>query len=157
MSAKREGGRVRFRAELLLVGKTATGIEIPEKVVTALGAGKRPQVRVTIKDHTYRSTVAVMGGRYMVGVSAENREKAGVAAGDKVDVDLELDMEPRKVEVPPDLARALKAEPAAKRTFEALSYSHKRRHVLAIEGAKAAETRARRIAKAIEMLRDGGK
>ena len=150
-------GEFRFRTTLELGGKTATGIEVPVDVVEALGSGKRPPVKVTIKGRTYRSTVAVMGGRYLVGVSAENRKAAGVAAGDELDVTLSLDTEPREVEVPPDLSKALKADPAAKAEFERLSYSHKRQHVLAIEEAKKPETRRRRIEKAVEMLRSGRK
>ena len=148
---------MRFRATLELGGKTATGIEVPPEIVEKLGAGKRPPVRVTIAGHTYRSTVASMGGRYMVGVSAENREAAGVSAGDEVTVGIELDTEPREVEVPKDFATALKREPGAQKFFESLSFSHKRRHVMAIEEAKAPETRARRIDKAIAMLREGKK
>ena len=143
---------MRFTATLELHGKTATGIEVPDDVVTALGSGKRPAVRVTINGHTWRSSVAVMGGRNLVGVSAENRAAAGVSAGDVLDVDLELDTEKREVEVPADLAAALKKSPTASRAFEALSYSNKSRYVLAIEGAKAADTRARRIAKTVEEL-----
>jgi hypothetical protein len=146
---------VRFRATLQLGGKTATGIEVPAEVVESLGAGKRPPVRVTIKGHTYRTTVAPMGGRFMLPVSADNRTSAGVVAGDEVDVDVALDTEPREVSVPPDLAEALDAEPDAKRYFDGLSYSHKLRHVLAIEGAKTAETRQRRVAKAVSALREG--
>jgi len=136
-------------------GKTTTGIEVPEEVVTALGSGKRPPVRVTINDYTSRSAVAVMGGRFMPGVSAEVREAAAVAGGDELDVDVELDTEPREVTVPPDLAAALDDEPDARRYFDGLSYSSKSRHVLAIEGAKTDETRQRRIAKSVGMLREG--
>lgn len=146
---------MRFRATIEQGGKTATGIRVPEEVVARLGAGKRPAVRVTIKGHTYRSTVASMGGVFMVGVSAENRVGAGVAAGDKVDVDIELDTVPREVTVPPDFANALQRDKAAKQTFDGLSYSNKQWHVVSIEGAKSAETRQRRIAKSIGMLREG--
>ena len=139
---------MRFRATLLLGGKTATGIHVPTEVVEALGAGKRPPVRVTIKDHTYRSTIAVMGGVFMVGVNAGDRERAGVAAGDELDVDIELDTEPREVVVPPDFA-------AARHFFDGLSYSNRRRHVLAIEEAKSPETRRRRIAKSVATLHAG--
>jgi hypothetical protein len=147
--------KLKFRATLLLGGKTATGIEVPPKVIEGLGSSKRPAVRVTINGHSYRSTVAPRGGIYMLPVSAEQREGAGIAAGDKVDVVLELDMAPREVEVPADLAKALAKEPEAKRFFEGLSYSNKQRQVLSIEGAKTAETRQRRIGKAITMLREG--
>jgi adenosylmethionine-8-amino-7-oxononanoate aminotransferase len=144
-----------FRAKLELNGKTATGFEVPEKIVTGLGAGKKPAVRVTINGHTYRSTVATMGGRFMVGVSADNRALASVAAGDTVDVELDLDSAPREVTVPPDLARALKRDAAAKRCFDGLSYSKQRGLVEPIEAAKTDETRQRRIDKAITTLREG--
>jgi len=123
--------------------------------VEALGAGKRPAVSVTINGYTYRSTVAVMGGVYMVGVSAEHRAGAGVGGGDKVDVDIELDNAPREVSIPADLAAALDAEPAARRTFDSLSYSNKSWHVLQVEGAKTEQTRQRRITKSIDMLKHG--
>lgn len=146
---------MRFRTTILQGDKTATGIRVPDEVVEALGAGKRPAVRVTINGFTYRSSIAVMGGTYMVGVSAENRAGTGVAGGDEVDVDIELDTEPREVEVPPDFASALDADPAARTTFDRLSYSNKSWHTLQIAGAKTAETRERRIAKSIEALREG--
>ena len=137
------------------MGTTATGMQVPAEVVAALGAGKRPAVRVTINGYTYRSTVATMGGKLLLPVSAEVRAGAGVAAGDEVEVQVELDTAPREVTVPVDFAAALDAEPAARQAFDSLSYSNKRYHVLAIEGAKAAETRQRRIAKAVEDLRAG--
>jgi hypothetical protein len=143
---------MRFRARLELAGKTATGMHVPAEVVDALGAGKRPPVRATINGYTYRSTVAVYGGEFLLGVSDEVRNAAGVRAGDELDVDLELDTEPREVDVPPDLAAALRADPTAQGAFDALSYSNKRRHVLSVDGAKSAETRQRRIAKAVEEL-----
>jgi len=146
---------MRFRATIKQSGRTATGIRVPEEVVAALGSGKRPAVRVTIGGHTYRSTVAPMGGAFMIGVSAENRARAGVAAGDEVDVEIELDTAPREVAVPPDFARALKRDQAAKRAFDGLSYSNKQWHVMSIEGAKTLETRQRRIAKSIGLLREG--
>lgn len=146
---------MRFRATVEQSGKTATGIRVPDEVVEGLGAGKRPAVKLTIKGFTYRSTVASMGGVFMVGVSAENRAGAGVAGGDEVDVDIELDTAPREVTVPPDLAKALKQDAKAKETFESLSYSNKGWHVLSIEGAKTEETRQRRIAKSIGALREG--
>src|SRR5687768_14522059 len=114
---------MRFRTTIELGGKTATGFRVPTDVVTALGRGQRPPVRVTIGGHTYRSTVAAYSGTYMLPLSAENRTSAGVAAGDEVDVEIELDTEPRAVEVPADLAAALDADPAAQRFFDGLSYS----------------------------------
>lgn len=146
---------MRFRATLETEGKTATGINVPAEVVDALGAGKRPRVKVTINGHTYRSSVAVLGGRYMLGVSAENRAAAGVEGGQAVEVELALDTASREVTVPPDLAAALAAEPVARATFDSLSYSNKSWHVLQIEGAKSDETRQRRIAKSVEALREG--
>jgi hypothetical protein len=140
---------VEFRAELESHGKTATGLEVPASVVAELGSGKRPAVRVTINGYTYRSTVASMGGRYMLPVSAEHRTGAGLAAGDQVDVDVALDTEPRVVTVPPDFAAALDADEAARRRFDAMAYSHQLRWVLSVEGAKTPETRQRRIAKAV--------
>jgi hypothetical protein len=115
---------VQFRTTIQQSGKTATGIQIPEDVIEALGSGKQPAVKVTINGYTYRSTVAVTGGRYMVGVNAEHRAGAGVAGGEEVDVDIELDTAPREVRVPADLAAALDAAPAAQRTFDGLSYSN---------------------------------
>jgi hypothetical protein len=146
---------MRFRATIDLNGKTATGIRVPEKVVEALGAGRRPPVLVTINGYAYRNTVAVMGGAYLVGVSAEHRAGAGVAAGDVVDVDIELDTAPRDIVVPADLAAALDADPAARETFDRLSYSNRSWHFLSIEGARSVETRGRRIARSIEALREG--
>jgi hypothetical protein len=133
----------------------ATGIEIPADVVTGLGSSKHPKVNVTINGYTYRSSVASMGGRFMLGVSAKVREGAGVAGGDTVDIDIELDTEPREVIVPPDLAAALKRDAKASRVFEALSYSKKQRFVLPIVDAKTAETRQRRVDKTIGALREG--
>ncbi len=146
---------MRFRTTILQGDKTATGIRVPDEVVGSLGKGKRPPVKVTINGFTYRNTIAVMGGEYMVGVSAENRAGAGVAGGDVVDVDIELDTEPRTVDVPNDLAAALDGVPDARRTFDALSNSNKGWHVLQVQGARSDETRARRIAKSVEALRQG--
>ncbi len=139
---------MRFRATLELHGRSATGIEVPADVVTGLGSHKRPAVTVTINGYSYPSTVATMGGRLLIPVSAEVRKGAGVAAGDELDVDVALDDKPRTVAVPADLAAALEAADA-RAAFDALTYSNQRAHVLAVEGAKAAETRARRIAKVV--------
>jgi len=146
---------MRFNTTILQTGKTASGIEIPDEIIDALGAGKRPPVRVTLHGFTYRSTVAVMNGVYMVGVNAENRSAARVAGGDEVQIDIEVDTEPREVVVPADFNAALQGDSAARLTFDGLSYSNKRWHVLQVEGAKTAETRERRIAKSLEILRQG--
>jgi hypothetical protein len=146
---------MKFRTTVELGGKTATGIEVPEDVVAALGSGNRPPVTVTVGGHTYRTTVARMGGRFLVPLSAENRTAAGVAAGDQVDVDIEPDTGPREVEVPADLAEALAHDQAARATFDDLSYTHRKEWVRWIEEAKKAETRATRLAKTVESLHAG--
>ena len=146
---------MRFRTKILQSGKTAAGIEVPAKVVAALGSSKRPPVRATINGFTYRTSVAPMGGKFMLGVPPEFREGAGVAAGDTVDIDLELDTAIREVSIPPDFATALARNPDATRSFEGLTYSNKRRLVIAIEAIKSPETRQRRIAKTIDQLKEG--
>lgn len=133
------------------------GLEIPAEVVGALGGGKRPPVTITLNGHTWTSRVAIMRGRYLLGLSNANRKAAGVSTGDEVEVEVELDAEPRVVVEPDDFARALDADPAARAAYDRLAYSHKREHVQAIESAKKPETRARRIEKALEMLRGVGK
>ena len=146
---------MRFHTTILQGDKTATGIRIPDEIVEGLGAGKRPAITVTINGFTYRSSVAVVSGTYMVGVSAENRAGATVKGGDEVDVEIELDTAPRLVTVPADFSAALDAEPNARRTFDGISNSNKGWHVGQIEGAKTDETRRRRIAKSVETLRQG--
>ena len=146
---------MRFRATVELGGKTATGIEVPEDVVAALGSGSRPAVTVTIGGHAYRTTVARMSGRFLVPLSAENRTAAGVAAGDQVDVEIALDSGPREVTVPDDLAAALAHDDTARATYDGLSYTHRKEWVRWIEEAKKAETRATRLAKTVESLRAG--
>jgi len=146
---------MRFHATVEQGGKTATGITVPDEIVAALGAGKKPAVTVTINGYTYRTSIATVSGTFKVGVSAEVREAAGVKGGDEVDVEIALDTAPREVAVPADFAAALDAEPAARATFDRISYSEKRWFVLGIEDAKTPETRQRRIDKAIERLREG--
>lgn len=148
---------MKFSTTLLQAGKTATGIVVPPSVVEALGAGKKPPVVVTINGYSYRSTIAVMGGDFMIPVSAEHRGNAGVSGGDEIEVTVTLDIEPRVVVVPEDFALAMSGESAAKEFFDKLSYSHQRQHVLAIEDAKTPETRSKRIDKALAMLREGRK
>ena len=146
---------MRFRTTVLTTGKTAAGFVVPDEVMTALSAGKKPAVRVSINGHTYRSTVATIDGRPMIGVSAENRAAAGVAGGEDVDVELELDTAPRTVEVPEDFAAALAPYPEARAFYDKLNYSERRWFVLGIDDAKTPETRQRRIDKAVERLRSG--
>jgi hypothetical protein len=145
--------QARFRTSLLATGKATTGIEVPPEVIEQLGAGRRPAILVTIGSYTYRSTVGVMGGRSLIPVSADHRRQAGIAAGDDLDVELELDTAPRHVELPADLAEALSNDDAARRFFEGLTASQKKWHVQSVESAKTPETRQRRIGKSIDMLR----
>lgn len=146
---------MKFRAIILLAGKTATGVEVPEKIVTGLGTSKKPAVSVTINKYTYRSSIASMGGKFMLPISAEVRKNAGVEAGDTIDIEVELDTQLREVTVPADLAKALKANPKAKQFFEGQSYSNQLRNVLAIEQAKTDETRQRRIAQTVSKFAEG--
>jgi hypothetical protein len=146
---------MKFRTTIETAGKTATGIRVPDEVVAALGAGRKPPVRVTIRGYTYRSSIATVSGHFMVGVSEEVRRNAGVAGGDEVDIDLELDTEKREVTVPADFARALDGDPAARHFFDGLSYSNRQRIVLSIEDAKTPETRQRRIEKSVAILHEG--
>jgi len=146
---------MRFRTTVELGGKTATGLAVPGDVVTALGGGRRPPVTITIGGHTYRTTIATMGGRFLVPLSAANRQAAGVAAGDEVDVAIELDAAPREVEVPDDLASALAAEPRARQFFEGLSFTHRKEWVRWVTEAKRAETRAQRIARTVDAVKAG--
>jgi Bacteriocin-protection, YdeI or OmpD-Associated/Domain of unknown function (DUF1905) len=146
---------MRFRTKILAAGKTAAGIEVPARVVEGLRSTKVPLVRVTINGYTYRSAVAVMGGKFMIGVSNDNRKAAGVAAGEIVDVDLELDTEPRELALPDDFATALGKDVKAKQFFEGLSNSKKQRLVLPVANGKTPETRQRNIDKAMSALREG--
>src|SRR6266446_9039409 len=146
---------MKFRAKVLLAGKTATGVEVPAKVVDGLGSTKRPLVRVTINGYTYRSAIAPMGGTFMLGISDEVRKAAHVAAGDTVEVDVALDTEKRDVEVPPELAKALARDAKAKKYFESLSYSGKFRLTAPIANGKTAETRERNLVKAMQALKSG--
>lgn len=144
--------KITFKTTLLQAGKTATGIVIPPELIQKLEAGKKPPVKVTINGFTYRSTVAVMNGDFMVGVSAENRAGANIKGGDKITVTLELDTAPRVVEVPTELQKLLNKNTAAKKKFEALSNSNKKALTLPIAAAKTEETKQRRIQKAMEAL-----
>jgi hypothetical protein len=128
------------------------GLEVPEEVVEALGDGKRPNVTITINGHSWKSRVAIMRGRYLLGLSNANRRAAGVGIGDEVEVEVELDTEPKVVVEPADFAQALDTNPLARAAYDRLSYSRKRAQVLAIESAKKPETRSKRIEKALAAL-----
>ena len=142
-----------FRTTVTLGGKTATGLQVPDEVVAALGAGKRPPVVVTVGGHTYRSTVAPMGGASWIPLAAEHREAAGLAAGDEVTVGVELDTAPREVALPADLAAAFDDDVRA--FFDGLAPSHRKEWVRWVEEAKKPETRAARVEKTVDSLRAG--
>lgn len=146
---------MKFRTTVILGGKTATGIPVPAEAVAELGTSKKPAVKVTIGEYSYSSTVAVMGGQFMIPLSAEHRKGAGVSAGEEIEVELALDTRPREVDVPADLAALLEQNAGAKAFWDGLSYTNKRRFVLSIEDAKTAETRQRRIAKTMGLLGEG--
>ena len=146
---------MKFRTTILQGDKTATGIVIPSDVMAALAGGKKPPVSLTVNGYAYRSTVATIDGRSMVGLSAEHRAASGLRGGDEVEVDIELDTEPREVELPTDFKAALDANSLASQTFERLSNSLKRYHVDQVNDAKTEETRQRRIAKSIATLAAG--
>jgi hypothetical protein len=131
-----------------------TGIVVPDDVIEQLAAGKRPPVTVDVNGYVYRSTVAVMGGTYMIGISAAIREATGLKGGDPIRVALTVAETPREVVVPEDFAAALAAA-GVRAFFEKLSNSLQRYHVDSINGAKSADTRQRRIEKAVALFRDG--
>jgi hypothetical protein len=148
---------MKFVATLERHGKTATGIVVPPEVVDQLGGGRRPAVRVAFRGHAYASTVAPRGDRYLVPVSAEQRNATGAQAGDELEIEITLDLEPRTIEVPDELARALAAHPEAAHFFDGLTASQQKGFVTPITAAKTPETRQRRIANAVEALREGRK
>jgi hypothetical protein len=131
------------------------GLEVPREVVDALGGGARPPVIITLNGHSWKSRIAIMRGRHLIGLSIANRHAAGVEIGDEVEVGLELDTAPRVVIEPAEFARALDAAPAARRAFDQLAHTHKRDLVLTIASAKMPATRARRIENAVGALPNG--
>jgi len=151
-----EENKQTFDTTILQIGNN-TGICVPNEVVEKLGAGKKPPVKVTVNNFTYKSSIAVMGGKFMIGVSAAIRSKTGIKGGDKVTVIVELDTQPREVTLPADFEDALAKNAEAKQFYEQLSYSNKQRYVLPIGQAKTEETRQRRIEKAIQDLSEGKK
>ena len=140
-----------FHTTLLQSGNNV-GIEVPEEIVQGFGAGKRVPVTVRLNGYTYSSTIAVMGGRFLVGVSAAHRAAAGVEGGEEHDVTIEHDNAPRTVEVPDDLAAALEGA-GLRSAFDALAYSHRKEHARSVTDAKKEETRQRRVAKVVDQLR----
>ena len=132
-----------------------TGIVVPEEVIEQLAAGKRPAVLVNLNGYEYRTTAGVMGGRHMVSVSAAVRKATGLGGGDPVRVTLTVADTPREVTVPDDFATALAADEQAAAFFAGLSNSMQRYHVDNIAAAKSADTRQRRVDKAIALFREG--
>lgn len=144
---------VTLHATLVPTGGSTTGIPVPEDVVLGFDRGRRVAVVATINGYAFRNTIAAYRGEFWLGVSRENREGAHIEAGEPVDVELVVDDAPRTVEVPPDLAAALAAAgPGLTDAWARLSYSRQRAHVLAVEGAKTAATRERRVAAALAAL-----
>jgi hypothetical protein len=148
--------KVKFNTKIWQQGNN-TAIEVPEECIVKFGSGKRPAVKVSVNGFTYRSTVAVMGGKFLIPLSAERRANAKVKGGDKMEITLELDTEPREVELPEDFRKALNKDKKALAFFESLSYSNKSKYVLPIGQAKTDETRQRRIEKAVTDLKAGKK
>ena len=148
---RKESKAIRFSTTILQTGKNTAGIQVPEEIIEQLGSGKRPLVRVTINKYTYRSAVAVMDGKFMISFNSEHRKATGVQGGEETDITLELDLEPRTVEIPEDLKDAL-TEAKALDAFEKSAPSMKKEYVRQVEEAKTQETRARRIAKIAEKL-----
>ena len=155
MDKPRAQPTVRFSAVLHQVpGKNATGVEVPPEIIERLGAGKKPAVRVTLNGFEFRTTLGVMAGTVMIPVSAAIREQASLAPGDPVEVVMLADASPREVNIPEDLALAFEDNQNAKQFFDTLSNSLQRYHIDSINGAKTAETRQRRIDKAIGLFID---
>lgn len=144
---------ITFTTVILQEGNN-TGIEVPAEVVSALGKSRSPKVVVKVNDYSWRGTVQVLGGKFMLSLSAERREAAGVRGGEQVDITLELDTEPRTVEIPEDLKDALSAKLGALEAFEAVAYSRRKEFVRQVEEAKAVETRNRRIANIVAQMGD---
>ncbi|MEV0793695.1 YdeI/OmpD-associated family protein [Kribbella sp. NPDC050459] len=146
---------MKFTAELLATGKNTAGFEVPDSVVESLDGGGRPKVSVTVNGYTFRTSIARMGGRYLLGFSADRRTEAGVTPGEVLEVEVELDTAPRELEIPEPLATALAADPEAKAFWETLSYSNRQWHTLQVTSAKTDATRDRRIEKSLTALREG--
>jgi antitoxin component of MazEF toxin-antitoxin module len=144
----------KFTTTVKTAGKTAAGIVVPPEIVEALGSGRNPKVKVSVNGYTFQGTVQVSNGQFMLSFSSDKREASGVKGGDQVEVTLELDTEPRTVEVPEDLRAALSARAGAMEAFEGLAYSRRKEFVRQVNEAKAQETRARRIAGIVAQVGD---
>ena len=149
-----EPSSVTFKTTVAISGNN-TGIVVPEEAIEQLAAGKRPPVLVNVNGYEYRSTIAVMGGKYLVSISAAVRKATGLQGGDPIQVSLTVADTPREVTVPADFAAALAADEQASAFFGTLSNSMQRYHADNITAAKTADTRQRRIDKAIALFRAG--
>jgi len=144
---------MKFRAQVIPSGN-ATGVEVPDEVMQALGPKGRPPVTITINGHTWRSRVAAMRGQHLIGISAANRAAAGIKEGDIIEIDVEIDAAPREVAEPADLAAALDDCPQARASFDRLPFGLRQKHVRTIEEARSTDVRERRIGKLIVALED---
>jgi hypothetical protein len=142
---------VEFEATIAQDGESVS-VPVPPEAVAALGDLKRPPVQVTLNGYTYRTTIAVYGGKSYLGLRREVREAAAVSPGQRLTVTLALDEQPRTVDVPDDLARELERDPGAQSAFARLSYTNQKEYVAWIQAAKRPETRMRRIAQTVEKL-----
>ena len=148
-------GSVQLTTTLVARGPAAA-IVLADEEVAAIGEGaKRSPVLATVNGYSWRTSVTPMRGEFLVGLNRAVRESAGVRAGGTVEVAIELDMAPRKVDVPERLAGALAADPAAKAAFESLAYTHRKEYARWIAEAKREQTQERRVTQALEMLREG--
>jgi hypothetical protein len=146
---------MKLTLNLLATGANTTGFVVPPEAIAQLEGGKTPKIRVTLLGYSYESKIGIMGGKAMIPVSKDVREKSGATAGTDYELDIVLDDAPRVVALPDDLALAIAAANAGA-AWEQLAPSQKKAHVTAVEGAKAAETRARRVGKIIETLTTPG-
>jgi hypothetical protein len=147
-------GSTQFSADLERAGKSSARLRVPVDLKELYGRA-RPPLRVTIRGHTWRTTPGVYGGVAYIGLNKGVRAAAGVDAGDRVRVAMELDSELRTVDVPDDLRSALAKDPVAHTAFDKLSFTHRREYVEWVEGAKRSETRTRRIAVTVADVREG--
>jgi hypothetical protein len=148
-------GVIQFTAQLQPRGPAAAVVLDEDQVATVGEGAKRFPVVATVNGYTWRTSVARMGGEFLLGLNREVREGAGAQAGDEVEVRLELDAAPREVEVPEALAAALAADPQAQASFEGMAFTHRKEYARWITEAKREETRQRRVQQAVEMIRAG--
>jgi hypothetical protein len=149
------GKKHTFQAEIKNAGGGGAFVEVPFDVQAAFGS-KRPKVRALIEGVSYRGSLVRMGSDcHILGILKDIRERTGKSFGDTIKVTVEADVEPRRVGLPPGFAAALRKEKAAQAYFNSLSYSHQREYAGYITEAKREETRAKRIAKTVELLKQG--